>query len=139
MTGSEAAAEDLTQETFLKALRHWGQLERAEGARAWLFRIATNTAYDHFRRRRRLPTTQLTELHMETLAAASTELQVEERELLRALVARLPKRYRLPLLLRAYAGYQVDDIAARLGWKVGTVKSRLSRARAQLQKQYAAS
>jgi hypothetical protein len=40
-------------------------------ARAWLFRIATNAAYDHFRQRRRLPTTQLTELHMETLAAAT--------------------------------------------------------------------
>lgn len=138
LTGSEETAEDLTQETFLKALRHLGQLARSELARPWLFRIATNAAYDHLRRSRRLLTTELTAHHAETLAAGSVGLPIEERELLWAMMARLPDRYRLPLLLQGYAGYQIEAIAALLGWKVGTVKSRLHRARAQIQRQYAA-
>jgi RNA polymerase sigma-70 factor (ECF subfamily) len=138
LTGSEETAEDLTQETFLKAWRRWGQLASVEGARSWLFRIATNTAYDHFRRRRRQPTTRLGADHAETLVAETVGLPIEERELLWALVARLPERYRLPLLLQSYAGYKLNDIATLLGWSEGTVKSRLHRARAQVQKQYAA-
>lgn len=138
MTGSNETAEDLTQETFLKAWQHWGQLTSGEGARSWLFRIATNTAYDYFRRRQRQPTTRLGDEHADTLVAASVGLPVEERELLWAMVARLPQRYRLPLLLQGYAGYKLHDIAALLGWNIGTVKSWLHRARAQAQKQYTA-
>jgi RNA polymerase sigma-70 factor (ECF subfamily) len=138
MTGSEETAEDLTQETFLKAWQCWGQLTNREGARSWLFRIATNTAYDHFRRHRRQPTTRLGVEHADTLVAASEGLPIEERELLWSLVARLPQHYRLPLLLQGYAGYKLHDIAALLGWNIGTVKSRIYRARTQVQKQYMA-
>jgi RNA polymerase sigma-70 factor (ECF subfamily) len=138
LTGSEETAEDLTQETFLKALRHQKQLTNLEAAGSWLFRIATNTTYDHFRHHRRHRTTPLTAHHADTLIAEPRGLPVEDRELLRAMIAGLPASYRLPLLLRAYAGYQVEDIAALLGLKVGTVKSRLHRARAHVQAQYAA-
>lgn len=138
LTGSEEAAEDLMQETFLKALRHGGQLASDAAARPWLFRIATNMAFDTFRRQRRQQTTPLTAHHAETLAGASTGLSIEDRELLWAMIDRLPPHYRLPLLLQSYAGYPLNEIAALLGWKVGTVKSRLHRARARVQKQYAA-
>lgn len=138
LTGSAEAAEDLTQETFLKALRHQKQLTNREAAGPWLFRIATNTAYDYFRYHRRYHTTPLTVQHADTLIAESRGMPVEDRELLRAMIARLPPSYRLPLLLQAYAGYQVKDIAVLLGSKVGTVKSRLHRARAHIQAQYAA-
>src|ERR1044071_3084807 len=47
------AAEDLCQETFLKALRNWARHDPAASPVAWIYRIATNTAYDHLRRRRR--------------------------------------------------------------------------------------
>lgn len=138
LTGSQETAEDLTHETFLKALRHQNQLAKFESAGPWLFRIATNTAYDHFRHHRRHQTTPLTPQHANTLIAESRGLSVEDRELLRAMLAGLPVSYRLPLLLQAYAGYQVKDIAALLGWKMGTVKSRLHRAKAHVQAQYAA-
>lgn len=136
LTGSEETAEDLTQETLLKAWLRWEQLASSEGARSWLFRIATNTAYDHFRRHRRQPTTRLGATHAETLIAEAVGLSIEERELLWGLIDRLPRHYRLPLLLQSYAGYKLNDIAVLLGWSEGTVKSRIHRARAQVQKQY---
>jgi RNA polymerase sigma-70 factor (ECF subfamily) len=138
LTHSRETAEDLAQETFLKALRSWGQLASGENVRAWLFRIATNTAYDEFRRRRQRVTTTLTDVHADTLAAEQTDSTLDEAEPILAALARLPARYRVPLLLQGYAGYPLSEIAAALGWKEGTVKSRLHRARAQFQKYYAA-
>jgi RNA polymerase sigma-70 factor (ECF subfamily) len=138
LTHSHETAEDLAQETFLKALRSWGQLASGENVRAWLFRIATNTAYDEFRRRRRRATTPLTDIHADTLAAEHSESTLAEAEPILAALARLPTHYRVPLLLQGYAGYPLSEIARTLGWKEGTVKSRLHRARAQFQKLYVA-
>lgn len=138
LTGSKETAEDLMQETFLRALRRQEQLASIEAAGSWLFRIATNTAYDDFRRRQRDPTTTLTVHHEETLPIEVEGLPFEDRDLLWEMVGRLPADYRLPLVLQAYAGYPVDDIAALLGWKIGTVKSRLHRARARVMAQYTA-
>lgn len=138
ITGNKEAAEDLMQETFLKALRRQEQLSSIEAVGPWLFRIATNTAYDDFRRRQRDPTTSLTAHHEETLAGDVTGLPFEDRDLLWGMISRLPADYRLPLLLQAYAGYPVDHIATLLGWKIGTVKSRIHRARARVMAQYTA-
>ena len=138
LTQSHETAEDLTQETFIKALRSWGQLASGDNVRAWLFRIATNTAYDEFRRRRLRATTPLTDVHADTLAAERGESTLAEAEPIWAALQRLPARYRVPLLLQGYAGYPLSEIARTLGWKEGTVKSRLHRARAQFQKLYAA-
>lgn len=138
LCGSRELAEDLAQETFIKALRHWGQLAATEGAAAWLFRIARNTAYDDSRRRRARPGVPLTDIHLDTLAGQREELAVEELELIQAALSQLSERYRQALLLHSYAGYSIDAIAAELGWKVGTVKSRLARARAQFRRHYVA-
>jgi RNA polymerase sigma-70 factor (ECF subfamily) len=138
LCGSHELAEDLAQETFLKALRHWEQLVAVEGAAAWLFRIARHMAFDEHRRRRRSPGVPLTDLHLDTLAGKREELAIEELEPIRAALAQLQERYRQALLLHSYAGYPIETIAASLGWKVGTVKSRLSRARAQFRRHYLA-
>lgn len=139
LTGHYETAQDLAQETFLKALRSWGQLlaTDADGVRAWLFRIATTTAYDEFRRRRRRPTTPLSEMHLNTLMEATGPL-IEEREALFAILDQLPECWRVPLLLQGYYGLPLHVIAARLGWKEGTLKSRLHRARKAFQRLYAA-
>lgn len=136
LTGSVEGAEDLAQDTFLKALRHWGQRRTSERTRGWLFRIATNTAYDELRRRRRHTTMPLTERLAETLAAGPAGFPAEEGEPLWAALGELPPYYRVPIVLQCYAGYSIQDIATLLGWKVGTVKSRLHRARALFQRQY---
>lgn len=139
LVGSREVAEDLAQETFLKAFRSWDQLIAVDGAMAWLFRIARHTAYDDYRRRRRNLGVPLTDVHLETMEAASAELAVEEVEPIRMALSHLPEGYRSALLLHSYAGYPIETIAAALGWKPGTVKSRLSRARAQFRKHYSVS
>ena len=136
LTHDHETAEDLAQETFIKALREPGQLASVKNARAWLFRVATHTAYDEFRRQRRRQTTPLTDVHANTLLAEHSESTFAEAEPIQAALARLPEHYRVPLLLQGYAGYPLGDIAETLGWKEGTVKSRLHRARAQFQQLY---
>jgi RNA polymerase sigma-70 factor, ECF subfamily len=138
LTGSYEMAEDLAQETFLKVSRHREQLAAAEKPEAWLFRIATNTAYDEFRRQRHRVTTPLTDVHLQTLVAVPVGLSFEEADLLWATVGQLPEHYRVPLILQGYAGYPASDIAVLLGCTLSTVKSRIRRARAQLQKLYVA-
>lgn len=136
LTGDVGAAEDLVHETFVKVLARRQQLAGVENAGAWLFRIATNTAYDHMRRRRRVGV-PLSEANLQTLSADPPGMAIEDREQLGAALGRLPDHYRTPFILKHYAGYPLDDIAALLGWKLGTVKSRIYRARAQLQRHYA--
>src|SRR5688500_18305919 len=63
LVSDRETAEDLCHETFTKALRHWKELEQVAVARSWLYRIATNTAYDYLRRRRRVAITPLTDEH----------------------------------------------------------------------------
>src|SRR5262245_18964035 len=69
LVGDHEAAEDLCQETFLKALRSWARHDPAASAVAWLYRIATNTAYDHMRCRRRAALAPLVEV--DALAGSS--------------------------------------------------------------------
>lgn len=136
LTGSREEAEDLAQETFLKALRHWDQLEANTNAQAWLFRIARNAAYDSFRRQRRNPALEPGDQELDRLPAPVTEPDPGDTEAVRVTLQHLPARYRVPLLLHTVAGYPLDMIAGTLGWKLGTVKSRLHRARAQFRARY---
>ncbi len=136
LTGSLDEAEDLAQETFLKALRHWDQLEDGARAPAWLFSIARNVAYDGFRRRRRNPSVALTDATLERLIVPDQSSRLGDTELIQAALRALPSEHRQALLLQSVAGYPLEAIAARLGWKLGTVKSRLSRARARFRAHY---
>ncbi|SRR5258706_8172963 len=129
------AAEDLCQETFLKALRGWAQHDQSASPVAWLYRIATNTAYDHLRRRRRAVFTPL----IEALAlpdAHAPELWLDEREPVRNALAQLPARYRVPLLLQVCAGHSLNEIADALGCSSSAVKMRLLRARKRFRQVY---
>lgn len=137
LTGSREEAEDIAQETFLKALRHWGQLENGAHVQAWLFRIARNTAYDSLRRGRRTPTVLLAGETIERLPAPDQASRVGDVEPILAALRHLPTSYRVPLLLHTVAGCPLNEIAARLGLKLGTVKSRLHRARASFRAHYA--
>lgn len=136
LTGNHATAEDLMHDTFVKALRHWDHVSTVTSVYAWLARIATNTAYDMFRRRSQRDTTPLTEAHAATLVAPSAAFPVEDGELLWLALDQLPAYYRAPLLLHGYAGYSIRDIAALTGCKEGTVKSRLKRGRALFRRHY---
>lgn len=135
-------AEDASQDTFLRAYR---SLERFDGSafRPWLLRIATNRCYDLLRYRRRRPAESLdAQLVEEEPAWVSSEARADDPErmalnqdlrlqLERALAA-LPDDQRLVVILHDIEGYRYDEIAAIVGATLGTVKSRLSRARSRL-------
>ena len=116
MLGNRDDAEDACQETFLRAHAAFGRLDGAANARAWLYRIATNTALNLARGRTRR-TSRLVETDPDTLAAAVGGV-VEAREDLRAVgraVAALPPRQRAALMLRCFEGLDYADIAASVG------------------------
>lgn len=129
-------AEDLAHETFIKALRHWEQLEQTTSVRGWLYRIATNTAYDHLRRGRRVAMVPL--LHDQAAHTAAHEPQIDDAEPVRVALKNISDMYRIPLLLHIWAGYPLQDIADALGLNVATVKTRVHRARAQFRRLYVA-
>jgi RNA polymerase sigma-70 factor (ECF subfamily) len=135
VVGDSAAAEDLCQETFLKALRSWARHDPAASPVAWLYRIATNTAYDYLRRRRRVVFAPLIEVD----GLAGTYMswsRLDEGEGVRCALAKLPARYRVPLLLHTYAGHSLTEIADALGCSHAAVKMRLVRARERFREVY---
>ncbi len=143
MTRDPALADDLTQETFLRAVSHIGQLRYQDAALGWLYRIATNAVVDHARRARGADAPADTERLAETGAAGSLRQSpapspqtAAERSEMSACVDRhlasLPDDYRAVLLLHDGHGLTNPEIAARLHCSVATVKIRIHRARARL-------
>jgi RNA polymerase sigma-70 factor (ECF subfamily) len=116
MLGNRDDAEDACQETFLRAHAAFGRLDGAANTRAWLYRIATNTALNLARGRSRR-TSRLAETDPDTLAGVAGAV-IEAREDLRAVgraVATLPPRQRAALMLRCFEGLDYADIAASVG------------------------
>ena len=129
------AAEDLCQETFLKAIRGWAGRRSADTTIAWLYRIATNTAYDHLRRRRAAGA-QL-RYSDELLSRVPTPApQLDTAELIHQVLEQMPARYRLPLLMHVCQGYNLGEIASALGCSYDAAKMRLFRARECFQQAY---
>lgn len=137
-----ASADDAAQETFITAYRSLNGY-RGGSFRAWLFRIATNTCYDELRRRKRRPAASFEELpgadsdDGPTLPAASPtpEQAAQQSELHRAIeqcIQALQPDQRLVLILSDVEGLNYQEIADSAGVNLGTVKSRLSRARASV-------
>jgi RNA polymerase sigma-70 factor, ECF subfamily len=134
LTADRDRAEDLAQETFLRLFRSAGDYVEQGYLRAFLFRIATNLVRSEERRAKRLrllmpflPRPEHTEP-----AAPSGMLRREMHREVSAAVARLPLRYRVPLVLHEIEGWTYVDIAQELGCREGTVKSRIHRGRQQL-------
>lgn len=140
LVGRTGAADEVTQDTFLRAYNALGRFCGGD-FRPWVMRIATNRAYDEIRRRRRTPDS-FEELEYEpplawtTLSRHEDPLgRIERLELGETLIealAQLPFDQRLAVVLSDVQGYGYDEIAAIVGVPYGTVKSRLSRARARL-------
>jgi RNA polymerase sigma-70 factor (ECF subfamily) len=135
LVGERAAAEDLCHETFLKALRGWDQHAEVANPSAWLRRIATNTAYDYLRRRRRIRFAPLDETTRPPDAADSIESRLHEQEPVRRVLAQLSPQARR-LLLCASAGHSTEELAAALECTGAAVRLRLFRARQQFRRAY---
>jgi RNA polymerase sigma-70 factor (ECF subfamily) len=134
LTADRDRAEDLAQETFLRLFRAARDYTEQGYLRAFLFRIATNLVRSEERRAKRLrlllPFLPRQE-HAEP-AAPSGMLRREMHRELAAAVAKLPLRYRVPLVLHEIEGWSYVDIAQEMGCREGTVKSRVHRGRLQL-------
>jgi RNA polymerase sigma-70 factor (ECF subfamily) len=145
LTGNETDAEDLVQETYARALRGAAQFRPGTNLKAWLFTILRNTFVSVYRRRRNDPTTggldTVTPLHA---APSETEWLRDDLELhrLRKVVGEEIERALMRLaddartvILLDLEGFTEVETAEVMGCAVGTVKSRLSRARAALRRE----
>jgi len=139
--GEPQGAEDMTQEAFISA---YNALNRFRGGsfKAWLLRIATNACYDELRRHKRRPQSSLDELTDDNESFAflrspeeGPEAQQQRLEMVRAIeqcLEALPDDQRVTAVLRDVEGYDYNEIADITSSSLGTVKSRLSRARSKL-------
>jgi RNA polymerase sigma-70 factor (ECF subfamily) len=131
-------AEDLCHEVFIKALRHWNKREVLLSERSWLYRIATNTAFDYLRQQRRRKRILIDGDPAEFPSEPVFTARLEEQETIRATLCRIPAHYRVSLMLHLYAGYKLKTIAAALGCNINTIKTRVHRGGLQFRQLYAA-
>jgi RNA polymerase sigma-70 factor (ECF subfamily) len=150
LTGNTAAAEDLVQETYLRALRGFGSLRDPGAARSWLFQILSRLVTDRHRvAGREVPLPPPEELDRFSLYDRILEedpLPYSDRlhedflgqfrdEEVRAALLALPEAFRVPLVLLYTEGMTYREMADVLGCPVGTVMSRLHRARKILERE----
>src|SRR5580704_3454198 len=140
LSRSRTEAEDLVQETYVRAIRAIGRLHPDSNVKVWLFTILRNVWFNELRRRRKRP--QLVEIDP---GESTVNLMAErsqdpydlyaiktEREQVREAIRNLPADFREIILLREYEDLSYQEIASVLDCPVGTVMSRLGRARAKL-------
>lgn len=132
LSGSRSGAEDLAQEGFLAAYRHWDRVGTMDDPGAWVRRVVANRAVTGFRRRN-AELKALLKIHRPTFEVlelpAESALVWEE-------VRRLPKRQAQTVAFRYFEGRSISQIAAILDCSENTVKTHLSRARKTLERRF---
>jgi RNA polymerase sigma-70 factor (ECF subfamily) len=138
LAGNDHDAQDVAQEASLRAFKFFGSL-RGENARAWLLTIVRNTFYTWLRKNR--PREKIIEINDETLdiedssaKAEAVNPQFADADAVRRAIADLPVEFREIVILREMEGFSYKEIADLAEVPIGTVMSRLARARKLLQK-----
>jgi RNA polymerase sigma-70 factor (ECF subfamily) len=147
MTRNPADAEDVVQETFLKAYRAYASFTEGTNLKAWLYRILTNTYINKYRKKQRRPSEvelgELQDLYLYKRLGEHSGAQVSaesealdmfvDEDIVEALES-LPENFRLPVLYADVEGFSYKEIAEILDVPIGTVMSRLHRGRKALQR-----
>ncbi len=149
MTRNRSDAEDLVQETFIKAWRSFATYQQGTNLRAWLFRIMTNTYINKYNAQQRKPTeTELDDveelfLYKRLGAVDQSQLSQSAEDQMLSLftddevkkaLEELPDQFRIPVLMSDVEGFSYKEIAEILEIPLGTVMSRLHRGRKAMQK-----
>lgn len=148
MLGNSSEAEDVTQDAFVRAWQSFGQYDRSRPFEAWLFRIVTNLAIDRRRRWKRLPIYSLDApithdsdgepFHLELADPAGDPgevvLEGQFNEVLEKALQALPPEYRTAVLLADVEDRSYQEIAEIMNCAIGTVRSRIHRARNMLRR-----
>jgi RNA polymerase sigma-70 factor (ECF subfamily) len=147
MTRSAADAEDLVQETYLRAYRSFASFEEGTNLRAWLFRILTNTFINSYRsKQRRVQETELDDIEdlylyrrigdsaLASRSAEDTLFEMFTDDEVKGALEELPENFRIPVLLADVEDFSYKEIAEMLDVPIGTVMSRLHRGRKAMQK-----
>ena len=148
MTKNAGDAEDLVQDTYMRAFQFFDQFQGGTNARAWLFRILTNLYINSYRRRTREPERvsydELEDFYLynrlsdaQSAGGASPEDVIVQRvqiDAIRAAIDELPDEYRQTVILADLNEFSYQDISEMLEIPIGTVRSRLSRGRRLVQK-----
>ncbi len=146
MTRNPSDAEDLVQETYLRAYRGFEGFKEGTNLKAWLYRILTNTYINSYRKKQREPQTvsddevedwylysKMAEDGSEPSAEASVLESLPDEDVQEALSS-LPEPFRIAVLLADVEGFSYKEIAEITGVPIGTVMSRLHRGRRALEK-----
>lgn len=136
LVGDREWAHDLSQETFLRLLRARHRLPQVENQRAWVYRIATNVAFNALKRRRRFAWLPWRSRDTLRLDIGDWSDPSDQRMSVERALACLPATYRAPLLLHCHYGFSVREVAEALGISEGAVKTRLHRAREMFRQAY---
>jgi RNA polymerase sigma-70 factor (ECF subfamily) len=149
MTRNQADAEDLVQDTYLRAYRSFESFEVGTNLRAWLFRILTNAFINRYRAKQRRPVeTDLADVEdlylyrrIGSMESAAAGMSAEEQffdlftdDAVKQALEDLPENFRLPVLLADVEGFAYKEIAEMLDIPIGTVMSRLHRGRKAMQR-----
>ncbi len=141
-----SSAEDLVQETMIKAWRNFDRFEQGTNFKAWMFRIMTNTYISSYRKKARGPMVyDFSEVDVAAPDAEMRYFSIEDTELLKEklgdeakrAIEKLPEDFRLIFLLSTFGDFAYKEIAEIVGIPIGTVMSRLFRARKILRQELA--
>lgn len=131
LTGSFDRADDLVQDTLLRALSHIDRFERGTNLNAWLFTILRNLFHSEYRKRKR-EVEDVDGTYAARLKTAPDQGSWLDFQDFRTALAKLPADQREALLLVGAQGFSYEDAAHIMGCAIGTVKSRVNRARMRL-------
>lgn len=132
ISGDRSVAEDLVQETFLRAWRFLDSLKEEAAAKSWLTTIVRRENARRFERKQ----LEYSDVEMDTIPATQSDFDARPEVLaLRTALKNLPANYREPLILQVIEGYTLEDIAEIMSLPRNTVATRLHRARQKLKHQ----